>query len=91
MSNVKSFNKKPRFKYFKEVELKADREDDTFPLVAEYCYHWSMRQGWFMMAPEDKLPGGQKIGNRDGTNSLKPRCHESLFYEAFLKPFDSKK
>jgi len=50
-----------------------------------------MKQGWFMMSPDDKLPGGQKIGNRDGSNSLKPRCHESLFYEAFLKPFDSKK
>ena len=80
-----------RFKYFKEVELRATGEEDTFQLVAEYCYHWSMRQGWFQMSPEDKLPGGKKIGNRDGTNSLKPKCQNSFFYEASLKPFDEKK
>ena len=80
-----------RLKYFKEVELRATREEDTFQMVAEYCFHWSMRQGWFQFSPEDKLPGGKKIQNRNGTNSLKPKSPNSLFYEAFLKPYDEKR
>ena len=79
---------KLRFLYLKEVELRATRDDETFSTVAEYCYHWSMRQGWFQHDPEDKLPGGKKIENRDGSMSLKGKTKSSLFYNAKLKEYD---
>ena len=42
------------------------------------------------MDPADKLlPGGKKIQNRDGSNSLKPKTNTSLFFERKLKEFDS--
>ena len=47
-----------------------------------------MRQGWFQHDPEDKLPGGKKIENRDGSMSLKGKTKSSLFYNAKLKEYD---
>ena len=77
-------------KYFKETELGAIGDKETFMDVAEYCYQWSIGQGWFQMDPADKLlPGGKKIQNRDGSNSLKPKTNTSLFFERKLKEFDS--
>ena len=75
--------------YFKECELKATRSCETFMAVAEYCFHWSLRQGWFQLDENGKLPGGKKILNRDGSRSLKLKYEDSLFYEAKLKPYDS--
>ena len=57
-----------RFLYFKEQELQATRKQETFQVVAEYCYHWSLRQGWFQLDPKNKLPGGRVVANRDGSN-----------------------
>ena len=77
--------------YLKETELGAGGSEETFSHVAEYCHMWSCGQGWFQFNPEDKLPGGKKIANRDGSNSLKPKSRKSLFYERPLKAFDSKR
>ena len=74
-------------KYFKECELCAD-ENHSFNDVAEYCYQWSLSQGWFQLDGRDKLPGGPRIGNRDGSKSLKPRSKSSLFVERHLKEHD---
>ena len=40
------------------------------------------------MDGNDKLPGGPKIRNRDGSYSLKPKSKKSLFSERFLKQHD---
>ena len=74
-------------KYFKESELCAN-ENHSFGDVAEYCYQWSVSQGWFQFDGNDKLPGGPKIRNRDGSLSLKPKSKTSLFSERFLKQHD---
>ena len=80
-----------RLLYYKEVELRAKREEETFSVVAEFCFHLSLRQGWFQLLGENKLPGGRSIRNRDGSRSLKPKGKESLMYEASLKAYDETK
>ena len=77
--------------YLKENELGARKSEETFSMVAEYCHMWSCGQGWFQFNPNDKLPNGKKIGNRNGTNSLKPKTVKSLFYERPLKAFDGER
>ena len=78
-------------KYLKEEELCATDEKYTFSSVAEYCYNWSATQGWFQLSPTDKMPGGKKIGNVDGSKSIKPKKVSSLNSEIKLKDYDHSK
>ena len=78
-------------KYFKEEELCATEDKYTFSTVAEYCYNWSCGQGWFQFNRDENLPGGKKIGNRDGSSSIKSKYFCSLISERKLKNFDDKK
>ena len=78
-------------KYFKEEELCAVDDRYTFSSVAEYCFNWSCGQGWFQFNQNEKLPAGKKVGNRDGTSSIKPKNWSSLISERKLKMYDDKK
>ena len=60
-------------------------------MVADFCYHWSMRQGWFQFSSKDKMPGGKSIVNRDGSRTLKAKGPKSLAFDASLKPYDENK
>ena len=78
-------------KYFKEEELCARGDRHTFSAVAEYCYNWSCGQGWFQFNKDEKLPGGKKVLNRDGSASIKPKSSNSLISERKLKSYNDKK